>query len=222
MVENNANTGFALEHIPCYNSGSLIRERALKKEIYISVDIEADGPIPGKEDYSMLSLGACEVYKPENNFYVELKPISVNYRESCLEAIRPTGLDRNKCIASGSDPIEAMVSFENWIFKTSGNNGAPVFSAFNATFDWMFTHWYFEHFLGRDPFGISGWDIKAYYLGVVKKLRWSDSRKSKIQKRFLSNKPHTHNALDDAIEQADIFRKLRDEVKRLNSHKKAG
>jgi len=43
---------------------------------YISVDIEASGPTPGK--YSMLSLGACIVGNTSVQFYRELKPISRN------------------------------------------------------------------------------------------------------------------------------------------------
>ncbi|SSH65668.1 Uncharacterised protein [Klebsiella pneumoniae] len=30
---------------------------SIEKEIFVSVDVEASGPIPGK--YSMLSIGAC-------------------------------------------------------------------------------------------------------------------------------------------------------------------
>ena len=43
-----------------------------KIEIYISVDVETSGPIPG--EYSLLSIGARSVGHPEQNFYSELKP----------------------------------------------------------------------------------------------------------------------------------------------------
>lgn len=49
----------------------------LKDEEFISVDIEASGPIPG--EYSMLSIGACQVDNIDNAFYVELRPISNAY-----------------------------------------------------------------------------------------------------------------------------------------------
>ena len=44
-------------------------------EVYVSTDIEADGPIPG--DYSMVSVGAV-VVEPglARSFYGRLKPIS--------------------------------------------------------------------------------------------------------------------------------------------------
>lgn len=43
------------------------------KEVFISVDIEASGPIPG--EYSLLSIGACMVDNPDESFYAELKPV---------------------------------------------------------------------------------------------------------------------------------------------------
>lgn len=180
------------------------------KEIYISVDIEADGPIPG--DYSMLSLGACvvgDLGDPLRGFYTTLKPISESF---VPEALHVSGLYREELITSGSEPRVGMNLFAEWLREVCGSDQRPVFVAFNATFDWMFVHWYFMHFLGSNPFGISGWDIKAYYAGLMRIDTWSQTTKRKIEQRFLSDKPHTHNALDDAREQAEIFQKLRREA----------
>jgi ribonuclease T len=176
------------------------------REVYISVDVETDGPIPG--DYSMLSLGACVVGQPDQDFYVEFKPISDRFVPQALEI---SGLNRDHLITDGVDPERAMQDFLRWVETICGVNKRPVFVAFNATFDWMFVHWYFEHFVGKNPFGISGWDIKAYYAGITGKKRWSDTSKRMIEADYLSSRPHTHNALDDAKEQAEIFEKLRDQ-----------
>ena len=54
-----------------------------KSEIYISVDVEASGPIPG--EYSLLSIGACLVGQPDQSFYVELKPLNDNFTEKATE-----------------------------------------------------------------------------------------------------------------------------------------
>lgn len=176
----------------------------VKEEVLISVDIEADGPIPG--DYSMSSLGACLVDNPNTGFYVDLKPISDKF---ISQAMSVSGLDRNKLITDGLEPKVAMQKFADWVGSVCDDNKKPVFIAFNATFDWMFVHWYFIHFLGHNPFGISGWDIKAYYAGVMNKRLWVDTSKNKMEKEFLSDRPHTHNALDDAKEQAEVFSKVR-------------
>ena len=176
----------------------------MEKEIFVSVDLEADGPIPG--DYSMSSLGACVIDDQKVGFYSELKPISEKFYP---ETAAVSGLDRNRLISDGIEPQVAMQQFADWLQKVCGADGRPIFVAFNATYDWMFVHWYFEHFLGWDPFGISGWDIKAYYAGVARKRFWAETSKKRLDKEFLSTRPHTHNALDDAREQADIFLLLR-------------
>lgn len=170
-------------------------------ETYISVDIEASGPIPG--EYSMLSLGACVIGKKEVNFYVEFKPISQKFISSALEV---SGLSLEKLQREGIDPAAGVAQFETWIIKVC-DEARPVFIAFNATFDWSFIHWYFIKFLGRDPFGISGLDIKAYYMGKLN-TTWSETTKKRVAEKFAPSYKHTHNALDDALEQAEIFEKL--------------
>ncbi len=172
-------------------------------DVYFSVDIEADGPIPG--DYSMSSFGCVVVDKPELTFYRELQPISDRFDP---EAVAVAGLDRDRLTREGADPAVAMREFSDWILATAAG-GRPVFVGFNATFDWSFVHWYFLHFLGKDPFGIAGLDIKAYYMGALGKSRWSETTKRHLEPRFRSSLPHTHHALDDAREQAEVFAKIR-------------
>ena len=172
-----------------------------KTELYISVDVETSGPIPA--EFSLLSLGACVVGNINKNFYAEIRPLNDNFIKQALEV---SGLSMKELKIKGEKPAEAMGRFENWIKEASGDN-RPVFVAFNATFDWSFTHWYFIKFLERDPFGISGLDIKAYFMGKHNTL-WSETVKKKVRTFYPSKTAHTHNALDDAIEQAEIFEKM--------------
>ena len=176
----------------------------MTKEAFISVDIETDGPIP--VDYSMLSLGAVEM-ETEKTFYIELKPISQNVVQESLEV---TGLDRYKLIKSGINPEDAMKRFAVWITEVAGGR-QPVFVA-SASFDWMFVHWYFVHFLGSNPFGINGVDYKSYYMGMMRLDNWGKAKRKYIDPRFIPDPkdfPKTHNALDDAKQQAEIFRRMR-------------
>lgn len=172
-----------------------------RNEIYISVDVETSGPIPGV--FSLLSLGACVVGEPNKTFYAELKPLNDNFIK---KALMVNGLSLEKLKKQGEAPIVARKRFENWINEVAVNN-RPVFVGFNATFDWMFTHWYFLNFLGNDPFGISGLDIKAYYAGM-QKTTWQETTKKQLCQKYPPKTRHTHNALDDAIEQAEIFEKM--------------
>jgi DNA polymerase III epsilon subunit-like protein len=175
----------------------------MKEDFFVSVDTEADGPIPG--EYSMISLGAVVAGRPEAAFYREIRPISDRF---VPEALAVSGLDRDKLLREGAPPETAMGDFATWLKEMSPAR-RPVFVAFNATFDWMFVSYYFHRFTGDNPFGISGLDIKAYYMGALGKKAWGDTAKRNMERRFLSDAPHTHNALDDAREQAEIFLKVK-------------
>lgn len=179
-----------------------------KKELYISVDIEATGPIPGI--YSMFQLGACVVGQPSERFFTELRLLNDNFVPEALKACRVT-IDELK--QRGTEPGSVMKSFDGWIKQISVSL-RPVFVAFNATFDWMFIHWYFHKYFIDNPFGISGLDIKAYYMGMMN-CSWEETESSKIDSRFVPLGAHKHNALDDAVEQAEIFQKMMDSNKGL-------
>lgn len=172
-----------------------------KDEEYISVDVEASGPIPGK--YSMLSIGACTVDDIEEGFYTELRPISDSYVK---EAIDVSGLSLSHLHEHGVEPTRAMSLLSEWVKKVSANR-RPVFVGFNAGFDWAFVNWYFHAFLGENPFGIGGIDIKAYYMGFAGSA-WAETTSSKLPNWLQPSRPRTHNALDDARAQGEMFDKL--------------
>ncbi|MBA4765733.1 MAG: hypothetical protein H2048_09675 [Erythrobacter sp.] len=104
-------------------------------DVYFSVDVETDGPIPGR--FSMLSFalvyaGAFDgktFFKPkkyERSFYCEIKPI---FEEFEPEAMQVNGLDRAKLLQSGLTPNDAMNQASKWIEETTGK-GEPVFVAY--------------------------------------------------------------------------------------------
>lgn len=176
-------------------------DRNIQGEMYISVDIETAGPVPG--EYSMVSLGACLVDNSTEQFYIELKPINDNF---IPEALKVSGLRFEQLTATGIAPAKAMDSFQNWVQRVA-NNQRAVFVGFNASFDWSFVNWYFHVFLGKNPFGISALDIKSYYMGLSGCL-WQETTSSQLPLSFQPTHRQSHNALDDAIAQAEIFKKL--------------
>lgn len=183
------------------------KNKNTRDEVYISVDIEAAGPVPG--EYSMLSLGACVVTAPEITFYTEFKPINDHF---VLAALKVGGLTLEQLAITGRPPAEAMRAFDHWI-REAANNRTPVFVGFNASFDWAFVNWYFHVFLGENPFGIGALDIKAYYMGLAGCL-WRETTSRQLPQQFQPTHQSTHNALDDAIAQAQIFRKLLEAAQR--------
>jgi hypothetical protein len=58
------------------------------KEVYISVDVEAAGPVP--PTYSLLSLGAVRIDKPDSTFYIEIQPINGKFVTAAMEVVGRT------------------------------------------------------------------------------------------------------------------------------------
>lgn len=175
----------------------------MKSEVYISVDVETSGPIPGT--YSMLSIGACEIGNPTTSFYCELKPIN---DKSVPSAIATVGRPLSLFDQTGKHPRQAMTEFREWISDISAGRSA-VLVGFNVGFDWSFVNWYFLTYLNRNPFGVTGVDIKSMYMGKTG-CSWSDTTLDRISKRLNIQIPHTHHALTDAIGQAQLFEIIRE------------
>jgi len=138
-----------------------------KPEIYVSTDVETDGPIPGP--HSMLCL-ASAAYLPDKTligtFSANLEPLP------------------------GAKPHPKTMKF--W-------------SRHPETFDFMFVYWYLIRFVGESPFGFVGLDIKTYAMAMLKQQEYRGCVKRKFPKRWFDPHPHTHVALDDAIEQGALF-----------------
>ncbi|MBA4044178.1 MAG: DNA polymerase III subunit epsilon [Erythrobacter sp.] len=172
-------------------------------EIFISVDIETAGPIPG--EFSMLTIGACDAYRPDRTFECALKPTSQNFDEDALQV---TGLSLERLGREGLDPVEAMSSFAEWIHGICEEAATPVFVGFNAPFDWSFVNYYFHRYAGGNPFGFTALDVKALYMGATGSS-WSETSSKQIAKKLKPRSSGDHTALHDALYQAELFRAVR-------------
>jgi ribonuclease T len=175
---------------------------SVKREVFVSVDVETAGPIPG--EYSLLSIGACLVDDDTQAFECKLKPIN---RNAVPEAMKVAGLSLDKLERDGTPPIDAMRQFQDWLSTVSAG-GSPVFVGLNASFDWSFINYYFHRYLGENPFGFTALDIKSLYMGATG-CDWHSTRSSKIASELRPKLQGTHDALHDARYQAEIFRLIR-------------
>jgi ribonuclease T len=173
-----------------------------KLECFISVDVETGGATPA--DYALLSIGACLVDDPEATFYVELKPED---KRSTQEALAVSKLSLDVLEAMGEPPAEAMQHFADWVAEVVPATHRAVFVGFNAAFDWMFVADYFERYVGRNPFGYTALDIKAFAMGRLGST-WAETSMSVLGPKYLSGRPLAHHALSDAQDQAALFRAL--------------
>lgn len=180
-------------------------------DVYFSADVETDGPIPGP--FSMLSMalvfagtydGANFRRPAEYNLYIykELRPISQEFQP---EALAVNGLDRQRLVREGADPYLAMSEVAEWVTKIAGS-GNPVLAAYPLGFDWTWLYWYFVRFSrSGSPFEYSrGFDMKTA-VSIKTGRTLSSSSRSKLPEHLRSHRHHTHHALDDAIEQADVL-----------------
>lgn len=172
-------------------------------EIYISTDVESDGPIPGP--HSMLSF-ASAAYTADKKligtFSANLE--TLDGAKAHPETARWWATQPEAWAACRNDlqqPEAAMRAYVAWI---KGLDGKPVFVAYPAGFDFLFVYWYLMRFVGESPFGHSALDIKTYAMAVLK-TGYRDSTKRTMPREWFDPLPHTHVALDDAIEQGALF-----------------
>jgi len=183
-------------------------------DVYFSADVETDGPIPGP--FSMLSFGLVlagsfdgdafsRPIRYDKSFYRELRPISDEFQ---IDALRVNGLDRERLLREGSAPAAAMTEAAKWVTSLAGT-ARPILVAYPLSFDWSFLYWYFTRFSSvGSPFNHSQcFDIKTAF-AVKARIPIASAGRRGLMPRLRSNGVHTHNALDDAIEQAQVFANL--------------
>lgn len=174
----------------------------LQSGIFVSVDVEASGPIPGV--YSLLAIGACAIDGDEV-FSCEIKPVNDNADPRAMEVI---GMSLDALKERGLDPSHAMQQFGEWLRGLRTVGGPLVFVGLNAPFDWSFVNYYFHRFTGGNPFGHTALDIKAYYMGVTG-CRWSEATSSAMSRVLKPQLAPNHQALQDARFQAELYRLIR-------------
>lgn len=184
-------------------------------EIYVSTDIETDGPIPGPN--SMLSFGSA-AFTAEGKLHstyeanLELLPGAAGTPDTMAWwATQPEAWAA--CRANLRDPAEAMPHYVAWV---KALHGKPVFVGYPAGFDFLFMYWYMIRFAGESPFSFSALDIKSYAMAVLG-TEFRATTKRRMPKAWFTDRPHTHKALDDAIGQGELFCNILAERKKGNA-----
>lgn len=173
------------------------------RETYVSTDVEADGPIPGP--HSMLSLASAaftEGGELVSSFSANLEPLegaaghpaTLAWWQTNPEAWAAT---RRNLVP----PREAMHQYLVWLKSLPGE---LVFVGYPAAYDFMFVTWYLLWFTGESPFGHAALDIRSYAMALLG-TAYGGAAKRNLPGRWLPAAPHTHVALDDALEQGQLF-----------------
>jgi hypothetical protein len=101
-----------------------------------------------------------------------------------------------------------MTEAAHWIREAAGG-AKPVLVAYPLSFDWSWLYWYFTKFSAvGSPFNHSlCFDIKTAF-AVKAGVPISEAGKSKLLPNLRPQSRHTHHALEDAVEQAEIFARV--------------
>ena len=173
------------------------------REIYVSTDVEADGPIPGP--HSMLSLGSAAYLEDKTligTFEVNLELLPGAAPDpGTMEWWRGQPDAWEQCRRDPQPPAEAMRRYADWVKALPGK---PVFVGYPVVFDFTFVHWYLVRFTGSNPFTHSALDIKTLAMALLK-CPYRATVKRNMPARWFDPLPHTHRALDDALEQGALF-----------------
>lgn len=173
------------------------------KEIYVSTDIESDGPIPGP--HSMLSFGSAAFTADKqivSTFEANLNtlPGAAGHPDTMAWwKTQPEAWVAHR--ENLRDPEEAMPAYVTWLKSLPGK---PIFVGYPAGFDFLFVYWYLIRFAGESPFSFSALDVKTFAMAVLK-VDYREAVKRNMPKRWFDDLPHTHKALDDAIGQGALF-----------------
>jgi hypothetical protein len=172
-------------------------------EIYVSTDVEADGPIPGP--HSMLSF-ASAAYLADKTLLgtftrnlVTLQGAAPHPKTEAWWKTQPEAWAASR--HDPKPPEEAIPEYVAWLRALPGR---PVFVGYPAAYDFMFVYWYLMKFVGDSPFSHSALDIKTFAMSLLGS-DYRETTKPRMPRAWFDASPHTHVALDDALEQGALF-----------------
>ncbi len=184
-----------------------------RKILYVSVDIETDGPVAGINN--MLSLAGVAITLDKeviSTFSRNLLPLpdtkpdqDTMERFWAKETAAWAAVNINRV-----EPQDAMRAFFTWLTDLRDQYKKIVLVGSPASFDCPFVTYYLARFVGYQR--LSWLDLKSFNSGY-KKSPFHKSGKKYMPKRWWDvGLKHTHIAIDDAHEQAalliNIFREM--------------
>lgn len=158
------------------------------------VDVEADGPCPGK--WSMVSFGLVRVDRDlKTTFYGQLAPISELW---IPEALAVSGHTRVDTLLF--DKADVVMPLAIDFILQNNINGRPIFVSDNNGFDWQFFNYYCHVYATNNPFGHSSRRIGDFYAGLNNNFATNGRDWRKLKKT-----KHTHHPVMDAMGNAEAL-----------------
>jgi 3' exoribonuclease, RNase T-like len=182
-----------------------------KPEVFVSVDIETDGPAPGLN--SMLALGAAAFAGDGTELGTWYEPLErlpgARQHPETMAWWKTQPEAWAEVTRFPVQPEHAIPDFVAWCETLPGK---PVAVGWPIAFDFAFINHYCWYFTNRNPLGFGGLDIRSYANGLAGYASYQGLPEKEL--RALAGPVatadlHPHVAIDDAIEQGRLFMALR-------------
>lgn len=172
---------------------------------YISIDIETDGPLIGKN--SMLSLGAAafsfnylDGKDPFSTFEVNLEPLPGSIPDQAtIDEFWVKFPEAWKLATENQKPAyDAINSFLTWYQELPNEK---IIAGYPSCFDFAWLRHYVILLTGKDSLKHESLDIKSLASAALKKP-FNEVKTSRMPKEWRNKKARVnHKAVDDAISQ---------------------
>lgn len=179
-----------------------------KQEIYCMTDIEADGKCPGLSNMLSFATAAYDIDKNLIGTFeanLEFMP-GMKAHPDTEKFWNETAANRAayaKTRENTQDPKLAMSRYVTWL---SNLPGTPIFVGYPAVYDFKWIDYYCVFHLGENPFSFSrAVDVKSFAWSQLGTGTFQSCSKRRMPKEWFDDLPHTHVAIDDAIEQGAMF-----------------
>jgi hypothetical protein len=173
-------------------------------EIYVSTDIEADGKVPGLSSMLSFASAAFNINKRLiGTFSRNLELLDGAIPDAGTASFWRENQAAYEATRVGTvHPSVAMHEYKRWL----DDLGAKYyFVGYPAVYDFKWIDWYFIKFLGENPYGFSNAiDVKTFAWAILRG-QFNHASKRNFPSRWFDDLPHTHVALQDAIEQGAMF-----------------
>lgn len=179
-------------------------------QIYIVVDIEADGPAVGL--HSMLSLAAVASSPTHEmgRFYKKLQPLPGATPDSDTAEWWSRYPEAWEEVCTDQEPPQkVMQDFCNWVISFEKQ---PILVANPVSLDYTFISWYLFRY-AHNPFmdkknAIYSIDLLSFTSGKYNRT-FNNSRRAKLPTLLDEGAPrHSHRAIDDAVGHAVRLRNI--------------
>lgn len=182
-------------------------------EVFFSIDIETDGPVPLTNSILSLAVVAFDGSGAElDHWEANLFPLRGAVRDPVTMR---EFWDKNPeawayCNQAQDLAEEAMPKLLNWV-NVTGAKKQKVAVCFPSGYDFTWVYTYLMTFCHESPFSFSCIDMKTYASALIKRPYRECGKKNWPKRWFDSKLKHTHKAIDDAREQGLTFLKMRAE-----------